>query len=100
MNVNQAIPFLLEKTLPDKISPLLPPSVSTEAFEEGVSSAGEAQEERRCYTPCVRMPGCPSQAQVWAVTYIEEKSRDWCEALHMNQAQTVREVSFSGSNIK
>ena len=56
--------------------------------------------EARCYTPQVQTPGCPGQARGWAATYIEEESRDWCEALYMNQAQTVREVSFPGSNIK
>lgn len=42
----------------------------------------------------------PRQAWGRAVTYIEEESRDWCEALYMNQAQTVREMSFPGSNVK
>lgn len=46
------------------------------------------------------IPSKPHQALGQAFTYIKEKSRDWCETLYVNQAQTVREVSFSGSNIK
>lgn len=73
------------------------------AFAEDVPRAGEAREkaraEQRCFTQGPD-PNCPSQARGWGVTYIEQESRDWCEAIYVNQAQTDREVPFPGSNIE
>jgi len=56
-------------------------------------------EARHC-GPQVQTSSCPGRARGWAGAYVEEESRDWCEALDVNQAQTVREVSFPGSNVK
>lgn len=63
--------------------------------EKSVRSPGQSRD----VLPQVQTPRAQPGTRL-GVTYVEQESRDWCEALHMNQAQTDREVSFPGSNIE
>lgn len=62
-------------------------------------SPWEGQGRAEMFSPRSR-PQLPQPGVRWGVTYIEQESRDWCEAIYVNQAQTDREVPFPGSNIE